>query len=86
MTHPTFLEYIEDSLDENHSFSRLIGEIKQNEAQTMSMLGSNASLDNIIKVKKQETFYERLEFLGDAFLDLLVVEYLYDKGGEYIND
>jgi endoribonuclease Dicer len=43
-------------------------------------------LENIVKVKKQETFYERLEFLGDAFLDLLVVEYLYDKGGEYIND
>jgi endoribonuclease Dicer len=39
-----------------------------------------------VKIKKQETFYERLEFLGDAFLDLLVVEYLYDKGGDYIND
>lgn len=43
-------------------------------------------MDNIIKIKKQETFYERLEFLGDAFLDMLVVEYLYDQGGKYIND
>jgi len=24
--------------------------------------------------------------LGDAFLDLLVVEYLYDQGGDYLND
>jgi hypothetical protein len=54
------LEYIEDSLDENHSFSRLLGEIRQNEARAISMLGSEASLDNIIKVKKQEAFYERL--------------------------
>ena len=36
--------------------------------------------------KKQETFYERLEFLGDAFLDMLVVEHLYDMGEKYIND
>ena len=28
---------------------------------------------------------EQLEFLGDAFLDMLVVEYLYDQGGKYIN-
>lgn len=56
-----------------------------NESKTMSLLG-DVTLDSTVKVKKQETFYERLEFLGDAFLDLLVVEYLYDQGGEYIND
>lgn len=27
-----------------------------------------------------------MEFLGDAFLDLLVVEYLYDQGGDYLDD
>jgi dsRNA-specific ribonuclease len=86
LTHPSFLEYIEDSLDENHSFSRLLSEAKQDEGRSLSLLGSEASFDNIVKVKKQEAFYERLEFLGDAFLDLLVVEYLYDKGGDYIND
>ena len=24
--------------------------------------------------------------MGDAFLDLLVVEYLYDQGGDYLDD
>lgn len=37
-------------------------------------------------IKKHQTFYERMEFLGDAFLDLVVVKYLYDKGGDYLDD
>ena len=37
-------------------------------------------------VKKHQTFYQRIEFLGDAFLDLVVVEYLYDQGGDYLDD
>lgn len=43
-------------------------------------------MEGISKIKKHETFYERLEFLGDSFLDLLVVEYLYDQSGDYLND
>ncbi len=27
-----------------------------------------------------------MEFLGDSFLDLLVVQYLYDQGGDYLDD
>lgn len=30
LTHPSFLEYIEDSIDENHSFSRLMSDSRAN--------------------------------------------------------
>lgn len=38
LTHPSFLEYIEDSIDENHSFSRLISDSRANESRTLNML------------------------------------------------
>jgi hypothetical protein len=52
LTHPTFLEYIEDSIDENQSLSRLINDSRLNETKTLNNL-SELSLDNIIKIKKQ---------------------------------
>lgn len=30
-------------------------------------------------IKRHEFYYERLEFLGDAVLDLVAVEYIYEK-------
>ncbi len=40
---------------------------------------SEKIVDYRTKIKFHETFYERLQFLGDAVLDLIVVEHLYDK-------
>ena len=51
----------------------------------MSLL-ADQSVGKEAAFKKSQTFYERMEFLGDAFLDLLVVEYLYDQGGDYLDD
>jgi len=34
---------------------------------------SDKAFEKECLIKKHQTFYERIEFLGDAFLDLLVV-------------
>lgn len=51
----------------------------------MSLL-ADKTMEKGSNIKKHHTFYERMEFLGDAFLDLVVVEYLYDQGGDYLDD
>ena len=69
------------------SFLKLFGANSSNNSilENLSMQSDRTEMRET-SIKKHQTFYERIEFLGDSFLDLLVVEHLYDKGGDYLDD